>query len=156
MGELGEIELMPVAEATARLGVSARTLRYYEELGFLQPHRTGGGHRLFSPADLEIVERIGRMQTMGFSLASIGNVLRYRSYRDETTGRPQLALEDLRRVVVEARADARAVRDRIAALRTELDEATREAEALEHDVAFLAGRLSARDHVPHGGDGTSG
>jgi DNA-binding transcriptional MerR regulator len=136
-------DLRSVAEAAAHLGVSPRTLRYYEELGFLTPSRTVGGHRLFAPADIDTVERIGRMQALGFSLATIRKALRYRSYQDET-GRSTVALDDLRQLAEEARADAAAVRARIAALRRELDEATREAEQLEHDVAYLDRRLAER------------
>jgi DNA-binding transcriptional MerR regulator len=135
---------LSVAEASAQLEVSPRTLRYYEELGFLTPQRTAGGHRLYGPGELETVERIGRMQAMGFSLATIRKALRYRSYQDEQTGRPTVALDDLRQLAEEARADAVAVRARIAALRRELDEATHEAEQLEHDVAYLDRRLAER------------
>ncbi len=135
--------LLSVAEAAARLDVSPRTLRYYEELGFLTPVRTAGGHRLYGPADLETIERIGRMQALGFSLATIRKALRYRSYQDET-GRHTVALDDLRTLVVEARADAAAVRARIAALRRELDDATREADQLDRDVAYLDRRLAER------------
>jgi DNA-binding transcriptional MerR regulator len=135
--------LLSVAEAAAKLDVSPRTLRYYEELGFLKPARTVGGHRLYGPADIETVERIGRMQAIGFSLATIRKALRYRSVQDET-GRRTVALEDLRRLAEDARADAAAMRARIAALRRELDEATHEAERLEHDVAYLDARLAER------------
>ncbi len=143
MAVLDRSGTLSVAEASARLEVSARTLRYYEELGFLTPTRTTGGHRLYGPSELETVERIGRMQAMGFSLATIRKALRYRSYQDET-GRPTVALEDLRQLAEEARADAAAVRARIVALRSELEEATHEAEQLEHDVAYLDRRLAER------------
>jgi MerR family transcriptional regulator, repressor of the yfmOP operon len=135
--------LLSVAEAAARLAVSPRTLRYYEELGFLAPARTAGGHRLFGPAEIEVVERIGRMQAIGFSLATIRKALRYRSVQDET-GRRTVALEDLRQLAEDARADAAAVRARIATLRRELDEATHEAERLDRDVAYLDARLAER------------
>jgi MerR family transcriptional regulator, repressor of the yfmOP operon len=138
--------------ASATLGVSPRTLRYYEELGLLQPARTAGGHRLYDEADIETVQRIGRMQAMGFSLGTIRRALRYRSYRDQT-GRYRMPLPDLRALTAEARADAAAVRDRIAALQDELDAAQREADGLERDRSFLEARLAEReaeerDHAP--------
>jgi MerR family transcriptional regulator, repressor of the yfmOP operon len=135
--------LLSVAEAAAKLALSPRTLRYYEELGFLKPARTAGGHRLYGPAEIETVERIGRMQAIGFSLATIRKALRYRSVQDEA-GRPTVALDDLRQLAEDARADAAAMRERIAVLRRELDEATHEAEQLEHDVAYLDRRLAER------------
>jgi DNA-binding transcriptional MerR regulator len=132
-----------VAEAAAQLGVSTRTLRYYEQLGFLTPARTAGGHRQFRPADIETVERIRRMQALGLSLTTIRKALQYRSYQDES-GRHRMASADLYRIAAEARADADAVRARIAALRREIDAATREADLLEHDVAFLESRAAER------------
>ena len=136
--------LLSVAEAAARVGVSTRTLRYYEELGFLQPARTRGGHRLYGEADVEIVERIVRMQQVGFTLATIRKVLRYRSYQDEA-GRRRLGLDDLRAIALEARGDVQTLRDRIAHLRRELDEANREAEALDHDVAYFDRRITEEE-----------
>ena len=136
-------DLATVAEAAAQLGVSARTLRYYEQLGFLTPRRTAGGHRMFGPAEIETVERVKRMQALGLSLSTIAKALRYRSYQDES-GRHRMASADLYRVAGEARADAIALRARIAALRRELDEATREADLLEHDVSFLEARAAER------------
>jgi DNA-binding transcriptional MerR regulator len=131
-----EPELRSIGEACAVLGVSPRTLRYYEELGFVQPARTAGGHRLYGEAELETVRRIGRMQAVGFSLRTIAKALRYRSYRDET-GQTRMPLEALRERAAEARADAAAVRERVAELRRELEVASREVEGLEHDCTYL-------------------
>jgi MerR family transcriptional regulator, repressor of the yfmOP operon len=141
--EKDRVGLLSVAEAAGRLAVSPRTLRYYEELCLLTPVRTAGGHRLYSPANMETLERIARMQAIGFSLATIRKAVRYRAYRDET-GRPSVALDDLRRLADDARADAAAMRARVASLRRELDEATHEAEQLEHDAAYLERRLAER------------
>jgi DNA-binding transcriptional MerR regulator len=135
--------LVSVAEAAAQLDVSTRTLRYYEQLGFLTPRRTAGGHRQFSPDDIETVERIRRMQAVGLSLATIRKALRYRSYQDES-GRHKMASADLYRIAAEARTDAGAVRDRIAALERELEHAKREADQLDRDVVFLETRAAER------------
>jgi DNA-binding transcriptional MerR regulator len=115
----------------------------YEELGLLTPSRTVGGHRLYGPSDIEVVERISRMQALGLSLATIRRILRYRLYQDES-GRPTIALDDLHKIFDEARADAAAVQARIEMLRRELGEATLEAQSLERDVAFLEQRLVER------------
>jgi len=135
---------LTVAEAAAVLDVSPRTLRYYEELGLLCPARSRGRHRLFRPEDLETVERIKRMQAMGFSLAMIAKVLRYRAYRDDH-GRRRLALEDLRTLVEESRRDRERIHDRIVELREELTQATRMAEQLDHDCDLLERSLRERE-----------
>jgi DNA-binding transcriptional MerR regulator len=133
-----------IGAACELLGVSPRTLRYYEELGFLQPARTVGGHRLYGDAEIELVQRIGRMQAVGFSLGTIRRALRYRSYRDES-GKVRMPLEALRALTTEARADAAAVRERIAALQSELESAEREAEGFDHDCTYLEGVLATRE-----------
>ncbi|WP_341854096.1 MerR family transcriptional regulator [Brachybacterium sp. GPGPB12] len=44
-----------IGELSARTGVSARSLRYYEEQDLLTPARTAAGHRRF---DAEAVDRV--------------------------------------------------------------------------------------------------
>lgn len=48
--ESGEPLLIPIGEAARRLGVSADTLRRWEESGHLHPVRTLGGQRRYSAA----------------------------------------------------------------------------------------------------------
>jgi DNA-binding transcriptional MerR regulator len=56
----------------ARTGLSARTLRYYEELGLLPGvRRRAGGRRVYGPDELERVRFIQRLKALGLSLAEI-------------------------------------------------------------------------------------
>ena len=49
-----------ISDAATRVGVSARTLRYYEELGLLTPSLyTAGGERRYTTDDLVHLERRG-------------------------------------------------------------------------------------------------
>jgi DNA-binding transcriptional MerR regulator len=121
--------------------MSPRTLRYYEELGFLQPARSAGGHRLYGEDDLEVLARIARMQAIGLSLRTISKVLRYRSHRDAKTGERRLDSVTLAALAADARADATALRARMAELQRELESARKEAEGLERDAAYLERRL---------------
>jgi DNA-binding transcriptional MerR regulator len=132
-----------MGEACDELGVSARTLRYYEEVGLVLPGRTPGGHRVYGANEIETVGRIQRMQAMGLSLSTIRNSLRYRAYRDET-GRRKFDVPTLVALAGEARTDAQALRTRIADLERELTAARGEAEGLERDAAFLEGLLTER------------
>jgi hypothetical protein len=59
-----------VRDAAARLGVTPRTLKYYEELGIVVPVRSEGGYRLYEQADLDKLARVLRMRSLGFSLRS--------------------------------------------------------------------------------------
>jgi len=55
--------LLPIGEAATRLGVSTRTLRYYEELGLVAPSgRTQGGSRRYAEPDVERVQHVRELQ----------------------------------------------------------------------------------------------
>ena len=48
-----------VISVVARMiGVHAQTLRYYDRIGLLQPSRTSGRIRLYSPSDIERLRKI--------------------------------------------------------------------------------------------------
>ena len=48
-------------------GLSRRQVRYYEQQGLLRPERSAGGHRLYSPEDLERLTVIKSLMTKGFT-----------------------------------------------------------------------------------------
>jgi DNA-binding transcriptional MerR regulator len=66
-----------IGEVAARAGVSARTLRYYEELGLLPPStKTPGGARRYDDGDVARLLRIRELQElMGFNLEEIAVIL---------------------------------------------------------------------------------
>jgi len=67
-----EPQLYSIAEVRERTGVSARTLRYYEELGLLPDvRRRAGGRRVYGPDDLERLAFIQRLKKLGLSLAEV-------------------------------------------------------------------------------------
>lgn len=66
-----------IGEAAQLAGVSERTLRYYEELGLLQPSgHTAGGCRQYGPDELARVARIRELQELiGLNLEEIRGVV---------------------------------------------------------------------------------
>ena len=66
-----------ISDAAARAGVSARTLRYYEELGLLSPSGyTAGGERRYGQADLTQLDRILELrEVLGMNLEEIKGFL---------------------------------------------------------------------------------
>jgi DNA-binding transcriptional MerR regulator len=66
-----------IGEVAKLTGVTPRTLRYWEELGLLQPSSyRASGERLYSPTDVARVSRIRSLQELlGFSLAEVRAVL---------------------------------------------------------------------------------
>ncbi len=68
---------LQIGEAADRAQLTQRTLRYYEEKGLLAPPtRMEGGFRLYSPEDIERIDRIRQMKDLlGFSLAEIKDMI---------------------------------------------------------------------------------
>jgi MerR family transcriptional regulator, repressor of the yfmOP operon len=60
-----------IGEVAERVGVTTRTIRYYEELGLLgcDPTRPKGAHRLYSDADISRLQELIRLRDLlGLSL----------------------------------------------------------------------------------------
>jgi DNA-binding transcriptional MerR regulator len=70
-------ERIPIGRMAEQVGVSTRTLRYYEELGLLQPSGySQGGSRRYGEADRQRILRIRELQAiMGFNLDEIREIL---------------------------------------------------------------------------------
>src|SRR3984885_10939598 len=57
-------------------GVSVRTLHHYDETGFLQPSgRNAAGYRLYSPQDLQRLQRVLFYRELGFGLDTIAVIV---------------------------------------------------------------------------------
>jgi len=63
------------ARAAARLGISAKALRLYEQRGLLEPGRTTAGWRVYGPADMARAAEVVALRALGLSLAQIGRML---------------------------------------------------------------------------------
>ncbi len=82
--EEGEVGIR-ISDAATRAGVSARTLRYYEELGLLSPsHYTPGGERRYTSDDLSHLGRILELrEVLGMNLDEIKEFLSLETRLDE-------------------------------------------------------------------------
>jgi DNA-binding transcriptional MerR regulator len=74
-----------ISDAATRVGVSARTLRYYEELGLLTPSLyTAGGERRYTDEDLAHLQRILELrEVLGMNLDEIREFLAFETRLDE-------------------------------------------------------------------------
>ena len=70
---------LKVGELAKGTGLSVRTLHYYDEIGLLSPsHRTRSGHRLYTAADIERLQRIMSLRQLGLRLEEIESVIKDR------------------------------------------------------------------------------
>jgi MerR family transcriptional regulator, repressor of the yfmOP operon len=76
--------LLRIHEAAAEVGLTARSVRYYEEVGLLRPAaRSEGDYRLYDSTDLERLRFIkGLRDDAGFSLAEIAQLLEDEAARE--------------------------------------------------------------------------
>lgn len=66
----------PIAEVARMSGVTARTLRHYDEIGLLPPARIGtNGHRYYEERELLRLQQILVLRALGLGLTEIGRVL---------------------------------------------------------------------------------
>ena len=95
-GESGSGEALYPIGALARLvGVSTRTVRYYEEIGLLRSaRRFAGGRRVFDGDALERLRFIGRLKQLGFSLEEIRHLNEVHALH-QSTGDMLLELDGL-------------------------------------------------------------
>lgn len=68
--------MISIQQLTKETGVTVRTLRYYDQIGLLEPSgKTEGGHRLYSEPDVLKLQQILFFKEMGFALKEITNML---------------------------------------------------------------------------------
>lgn len=85
-----------IAQVCRKLGLSARTVRYYEELGLLPGvRRRNGGRRVFGADELERLRFIQRLKQLGLTLEEIGQLNAVYGIRGST----RVMLERLRELL---------------------------------------------------------
>src|SRR5690349_14968533 len=104
--------LLKIQEVAAETGLTPRSIRYYEEVGLLEPAgRSEGAYRLYDASDLERLRFIKELRDeAGFSLAQIGQLLEDETARERNRERLRETQDPVeRRALLE---DARARVDR--------------------------------------------
>lgn len=118
--------LIKIGDFARMAGTNLRTLRYYEELGLLQPAaRSQGGFRYYRSTDLNRLNMIRNLRDLGLQLDRICELMDTRSElpdRAAFVGRVRAALEEHDRLLDE-RAQALAnQRGQIAAALSKINE----------------------------------
>lgn len=80
---------MRIAEASAHVGLSIDTLRFYEKAGLISPRRQSG-QRIYSAQDLDELDSIKRLRALGVSIDKIRSLLEI----DRTVGNLEVISAD--------------------------------------------------------------
>ncbi|BDW86922.1 MULTISPECIES: Cu(I)-responsive transcriptional regulator [Roseicyclus] len=59
---------MNIGEVAEAAGLPAKTIRYYEDIGLITPHRAENGYRRFTQTHLHKLAFIARARGLGFSI----------------------------------------------------------------------------------------
>jgi MerR family transcriptional regulator, repressor of the yfmOP operon len=135
--------LLTVRDAAERLGVTPRTLKYYEERGLVSPTRSEGRYRLYHEDDLKRFGRILRLRSLGFSLHSITEMLK--RPLEPVEGGHRYSTESLQQIRDAISEQVEALDARIETMRRELKEAEKLRAELCPDLDYLERRLAGEN-----------
>ena len=128
--------LLRIQEAAAEVGLTARSVRYYEELGLLRPAaRSDGDYRLYDATDVERLRFIkGLRDDAGFSLAEISQLLEAEEARERGHEAYHATTDPAERLQI--------LRDRVASFEHQIEMLRTKIERLEAMVDETDGRLA--------------
>ena len=85
---------MNIGEVAKLAELPIKTIRYYEDIGFIQPKRSANGYRSFRQSDVHKLAFLGRARSLGFSIEDCRALLPL--YADDTR-----ASADVKRIAQE-------------------------------------------------------
>jgi MerR family transcriptional regulator, repressor of the yfmOP operon len=134
--------LLRIQEVAAETGLTTRAIRYYEEVGLLEPAaRSDGAYRLFDASDLDRLRFIRDLRDdAGFSLAQIRQLLEDEAARERNRERFRATRDPRERRVLIVEASERVERQ-IATLREKRDRLDAMIAEAERRRAHLADHL---------------
>lgn len=84
-------DFFKIGEVARKTGISIRTLHFYHKIGLLVPFiRTPAGHRIYTGKELNRLLQVKSLQSLGFSLKRIQQVLENPDVRTEAILHEQL------------------------------------------------------------------
>ena len=76
---------MNISQAATATGLTAKTIRYYEDIGLIQPSRQANGYRSFSDTSVHQLNFLSRARALGFSVEDCRSLLALWQDRDRAS-----------------------------------------------------------------------
>ncbi|MES1934767.1 MerR family DNA-binding protein [Salinisphaera hydrothermalis] len=114
--------MFTIAEAARRAACPQSTIRYYERAGVLPLARRGdNGYRYFEAGDVERLAFVNRARELGFSIASVRDLLRLADHPQQPCEAIDTLLDEQVRSVRQRIAQLQALETRLAHLQRACD-----------------------------------
>lgn len=101
---------MTIGEVAKKMGITVRTLQYYDKEGLLSPSaESEGGRRLYTDKDLVTLHQIMSLKSLGFSLDDIKRRLIYLETPSDVANALTKQADDIREKIVQLTASLTAI-----------------------------------------------
>ena len=88
-----------ISVVSRMVGMTAQSLRYFERIQLVEPSRSGGNIRLYSPRDIERLRRIKTLvYDMGVNAAGVEVILRLTDHIQQLEGQVEFLRNELDRL----------------------------------------------------------
>lgn len=101
---------MNIGDVARRSGLPAKTIRYYEDIGFIKPRRGENGYRYFDEKELHKLAFIGRARSLGFTIEDCRSLLALYEDKDRASADVKRIAEQNLREIEAKIADLQAMR----------------------------------------------
>lgn len=85
VGLVGITNIMNIGEASRASGLPIKTIRYYEDVRLITPHRQENGYRVFNDHNLYKLKFLYRSRSLGFSIKECSELLELYDDPDRTS-----------------------------------------------------------------------
>ena len=88
-----------ISVAARMLDMQTHTLRYYEKVGVISPHRSRGNIRLYSDRDIALLQKVRSfVDDLGINLPGVEVILRMMQHMNEIQSELEQAQEELQKL----------------------------------------------------------
>jgi MerR family transcriptional regulator/heat shock protein HspR len=88
-----------ISVAARMLEIQTHTLRYYEKVGIIEPHRSQGNIRLYSDRDIALLKRVKSLvDDMGVNLPGVEVILRMVQHMGELQDELEQTQQELKKL----------------------------------------------------------
>ncbi len=90
---------MNIGDVANLSSLPAKTIRYYEDIGLVQPLRSSNGYRTFRESDVHKLAFLGRARALGFTIEDCRGLLKLYADTERASAEvKQIAKEQLKRI----------------------------------------------------------